>query len=40
LYDGSVFEVVRIDGNSVICKDPDDDITGNLLELLLPLVSD
>jgi hypothetical protein len=40
VYDGSVFEVVRIDGNAAICKEPDNGITDNPLELPLPLVSD
>jgi hypothetical protein len=41
LYQGSVFEVERIDGNVAICKDPDDDSdAGNPTELPLPLVSD
>jgi len=34
---GSVFEVVRIDGNAAICKDPHDGITDNPLELPFPL---
>jgi hypothetical protein len=40
LYDGPVFEIVMINGNSVIFKDPDDDIICSPLELPLPLVSD